>query len=158
MEPEIGDLSVGKEPEPLSPRYRSRVHNLSPTYRSHNVKYVAEPHNCETPTTAQNYPIPKTPVTVEELASPPGGRQQRYFPYKEEVGGSSPSTPTNNACHCSSSDLWRPSHLSLAIIDLPIVVPSSPRKRSAVRAPQRPPRKASLLLTFFVSPVRNTTS
>ena len=40
----------------------------------------------------------KTPVTIEELATFPGNRLVRYFPYKEEVGGSSPSTPTGNAC------------------------------------------------------------
>ena len=36
----------------------------------------------------------ETPVTIEELAVCPRKRAARYFPYKEEVGGSSPSTPT----------------------------------------------------------------
>jgi hypothetical protein len=44
MEPETGDLSVAQEPEPVSPSNRSRVHKLSPTNRSHNVQYQAEPH------------------------------------------------------------------------------------------------------------------
>ena len=53
---------------------------------------------CETSTNARDHPIAKTPVTIEELAVSPGSRKERYFPYKEEVGGSSPSTPTKSAC------------------------------------------------------------
>ena len=50
-------------------------------------------------------PHTETPVTLEELAISPGSRQQRYFPYKEDVGGSSPSTPTISSCHRSLSEL-----------------------------------------------------
>lgn len=46
---------------------------------------------------------------------------EERFPYKEEAGGSSPSTPTNNACRCSLSELlgmyqasWQSSALGLS--------------------------------------------
>ena len=56
--------------------------------------------HCETTTNARNHPIPKTPVTIEELAiSAWSGGMERYFPYKEEVGASSPSTPTKDSYH-----------------------------------------------------------
>ena len=59
---------------------------------------VLDAKHCETTTNARNHSIPKTPVTIEELAISPGSRQERYFPYKEEAGGSNPSTPTETAC------------------------------------------------------------
>ena len=40
MEPE----DVVHVPEPLSPRNRNRVHKVEPTYRSHRVQYLPEPH------------------------------------------------------------------------------------------------------------------
>ena len=40
------------------------------------------------------------------------------FPYKEDVGGSSPSTPTNSARRCSLSEFLCPSQACWAIIDL----------------------------------------
>jgi hypothetical protein len=36
---------VRQEPEPPSPSYRTRVPNLSPTYRSHRVKHVPGQHS-----------------------------------------------------------------------------------------------------------------
>jgi hypothetical protein len=39
-----GSRSVNQLPKPLSPSNRSRVHKLSPTYRSHDVQYEAGPH------------------------------------------------------------------------------------------------------------------
>lgn len=35
---------VAQVPEPLSPRYRSRVSEVSPGYRSHGVQHEPEPH------------------------------------------------------------------------------------------------------------------
>jgi hypothetical protein len=39
------------------------------------------------------------PDTIADVGVSPGGRPVLTFPYKEEVGGSIPSTPTRNACH-----------------------------------------------------------
>src|SRR6267143_347407 len=39
------DESVKQVPEPLSPRYRSRVREVPPRYRSHSVKHEPESHS-----------------------------------------------------------------------------------------------------------------
>ena len=61
---------------------------------------VLDAKHCEATTNVRNHPIPKTPVTIEELDISPDQSLARYFPYKEEVGGSSPSTPTESAFDC----------------------------------------------------------
>jgi hypothetical protein len=47
--------------------------------------------------TYRDQPALNTPMTIEELATSPGHGLARYFPYKEEAGGSSPSTPTTES-------------------------------------------------------------
>ena len=41
----VRTASVVQVPEPLSPRYRSRVREVSGRYRSHGVQYVPGPHS-----------------------------------------------------------------------------------------------------------------
>ncbi len=41
----VEDGSVRQVPEPLSPRYRTRVLEVSTSYRSHGVKDEPESHN-----------------------------------------------------------------------------------------------------------------
>jgi hypothetical protein len=36
--------SVAQVPEPVSPRYRNRVREVSPTYRNHDVQHEPGPH------------------------------------------------------------------------------------------------------------------
>ena len=41
---EADSRGVAQVPEPLSPRYRSRVREVSASYRSHGVNHEPEPH------------------------------------------------------------------------------------------------------------------
>ncbi len=110
--------------------------------------------------TAQPWRVKRLEV-IEGSEVCPGGGGWLAFPYKEEAGGSSPSTPTGEhlswlgfpsfrPCGGAPWSASGPRHRFLCAHCLPFdVARSSPGKRSVVRARQRPQRKASILLGFL---------